>query len=261
MNLKSWRGKQSQINKLRSRVASLLASRYAGSANVVLSLRWTQEFQEKMPSEQSTWLISAPQDGDSEGVIQELATKIQQQTRSFPRRNIAEFAIPSFKVSEACPYSESSKSHQIYQTGTLDLLVSLSEDLPKQDAYFTSVVAKIVDTLRNLLNNDPQKLGQHTLVDERPVESYILEDWKWNEGRYSVQKSSKEIADVLSKVRESLLRCIGRLLIVCYLNPGSDIYRQCHESEIKQLQYSEGSTSTDSEKANVGSILPSGLWP
>ncbi|KAL5518584.1 VMA5 [Sanghuangporus vaninii] len=134
-----------------------------------------------MPSEQSTWLVSVPHDGDSEGLVQELSSKIQQQTRSFSRRNIAEFAIPSFK------------------TGTLDLLVSLSEDLPKQDAYFTSVVAKIVDTLRNLLNNDPQKLSQHTLVDERPVESYILEEWKWNEGRYNVQKSSKEIADVLNK--------------------------------------------------------------
>ncbi|KAL5495657.1 VMA5 [Sanghuangporus weigelae] len=134
-----------------------------------------------MPSEQSTWLVSVPHDGDSEGVVEELASKIQQQTRSFSRRNINEFAIPSFK------------------TGTLDLLVSLSEDLPKQDAYFTSVVAKIVDTLRNLLNNDPQKLSQHTLVDECPVENYILEDWKWNEGRYSVQKSSKEIADVLNK--------------------------------------------------------------
>ncbi|EJD04380.1 ATPase, V1 complex, subunit C [Fomitiporia mediterranea MF3/22] len=139
-----------------------------------------------MPSDQSTWLISAPHDGDSEDILQELTGKIQQQSRSFPPRNISEFGIPSFK------------------TGTLDLLVTLSEDLPKQDTYFTSVVAKIVDTLRNLLNNDPQKLSQHTLVDERPVESYILQDWRWNEGRYSAQKSAKEIADTLSKELSSI---------------------------------------------------------
>lgn len=86
------------------------------------------------------------------------------------------------------------------QTGTLDLLVTLSEDLPKQDAYFTSVVAKTVETLRNLLNNDPQKLSQHTVIDERPVDSYLLEDWRWNEGRYNVQKTPKEILDTLNKV-------------------------------------------------------------
>lgn len=81
------------------------------------------------------------------------------------------------------------------------MLVTLSEDLPKQDAYFTAVVAKIVDTLRNLLNNDPQKLAQHTLVDERTVDSYLLDGWRWNEGRYSVQKGVKELAEGLANVR------------------------------------------------------------
>ena len=79
--------------------------------------------------------------------------------------------------------------------------MTLSEDLPKQDTYFTSVVAKIVDTLRNLLNNEPQKLAQHTLVDERTVDSYLLDGWAWNEGRYSVQKSVKELAEGLNNVR------------------------------------------------------------
>ena len=51
-----------------------------------------------MPSEQSTWLLSAPQDGDAEGIVEELTNKIQQHTRSFPRKNISEFGIPTFKV-------------------------------------------------------------------------------------------------------------------------------------------------------------------
>ena len=87
------------------------------------------------------------------------------------------------------------------QTGTLDLLVALSEDLPKQDAFFTATVAKTVDTLRNLLNNDPAKLAQHILVDEKTVDDYLLKGWKWNEGRYGVQKSLREIADTFNKVR------------------------------------------------------------
>ena len=90
-----------------------------------------------------------------------------------------------------------------HQTGTLDLLVALSEELPKQDSYFTSVVAKIVDTLRNLVNNDPQKLAQHILVNEQPVDSYLLDGWRWNEGRYNVQKSLQEVVSTLNKVRMS----------------------------------------------------------
>jgi len=139
-----------------------------------------------MPSEQSTWLISAPQDGESIGLVQELRSKLQQAKVA---TTIAEFGIPSFK------------------TGTLDLLVSLSEELPKQDAFFTSVVAKIVETLRNLLNNDPQKLAQHTFIEfseKQTADQYLMEGWKWNEGRYSVQKGLQELANGLNKEMASL---------------------------------------------------------
>ena len=78
--------------------------------------------------------------------------------------------------------------------------MSLSEDLPKIDAFFTQAVAKIVDTIRNLLNNDPQKLAQHVLVNDRPVDSYLLTGWKWNTSRYSPQKSARETVDTLNKV-------------------------------------------------------------
>ena len=61
-------------------------------------------------------------------------------------------------------------------------------------------MAKIVDTLRNLLNNDPSKLSQHILVNETPVDSYVIQDWKWNEGRYSIQKSPQELVLQLNKV-------------------------------------------------------------
>lgn len=52
-----------------------------------------------MPSDQSTWLIAVPQDGDSEGVVHEIRTKLSQQSRSFPKDSVAELSIPSFKVS------------------------------------------------------------------------------------------------------------------------------------------------------------------
>ncbi|EIM92755.1 ATPase V1 complex subunit C, partial [Stereum hirsutum FP-91666 SS1] len=139
-----------------------------------------------MPSDQSTWLIAAPQDGDSEGLLQEVYSKLSQQSKTFSRNNIGQLSIPSFK------------------TGTLDSLVSLSEELPKQDSAFTAVVAKIVDTLRNLLNNDPSKLSQHILVNEQSVDEYLLQDWRWNEGRYGVQRGLREMVDVLVKEINSI---------------------------------------------------------
>lgn len=126
-----------------------------------------------------------PQDGFSEGLIQELSPKLRNQTK-LPARNLSQLDIPSFK------------------TGTLDSLVSLSEDLPKLDTYFTATVAKTVDTLRNLLNNDPSKLAQHTLVNEKSTDSYLIDNWKWNEGRYGVQKSLRELVDLLNKEMNSI---------------------------------------------------------
>lgn len=95
-------------------------------------------------------------------------------------------------------YSRCTEHHQ---TGTLEGLITLSEDLPKQDAFFTQTVAKIVEILRNLLNNDSSKLAQHILVDEQPVDQYMLDHWQWNGGRYVIHRSVKEIVETLNKVR------------------------------------------------------------
>lgn len=53
-----------------------------------------------MPSDQSTWLIAVPQDGDSEGLLPEITAKLSQQSRS---TSVAELSIPSFKVSSVTP--------------------------------------------------------------------------------------------------------------------------------------------------------------
>lgn len=138
-----------------------------------------------MPSDQSTWLIAVPHDGDAEGLLPEIATKFSQLSRS-SSSTVAELGVPCFK------------------TGTLDSLIALSEELPKQDAFFTSVVAKTVEALRNLLNNDPVKLAQHIVVDERSVDDYLLRGWRWNEGRYNIQRSLRETVDLLNKEMASI---------------------------------------------------------
>lgn len=138
-----------------------------------------------MPSNQATWLISAPQDGDSEGLIQELQYKLQQQLRSFDTNDVSQLAVPAFKV------------------GTLGNLVSISEELPKHDTYFTQTTARIVETIRNLLNNDPTKVPQHTQVNDMTIDEY-LQNWRWNEGRYVIHKSLEEVVDVLNKEMSSI---------------------------------------------------------
>ncbi|CCM02204.1 uncharacterized protein FIBRA_04284 [Fibroporia radiculosa] len=133
-----------------------------------------------MPSDQSTWLVAVPADGDAEGVPQELAAKLATNSRS-PAASLGYLPVPAFK------------------TGTLDSLITLSEELPKHDVFFTATVAKTVDTLRNLLNNDPAKLAQHVQVNESSVDSYLLSGWRWNEGRYGVQRALRDMVDVLNK--------------------------------------------------------------
>jgi len=138
-----------------------------------------------MPSDLSNWLISVPQDGDSEGLFQEISGKLDQ-AKALSSTDVAELQIPTLK------------------TGTLDLLISLSEELPKYDAFFTGAVAKIVDTLRNLLNNDPQKLAQHTLVEEKTCDDYLLQGWRWNVGKYGTQRGLRETVDGLNKEMTSI---------------------------------------------------------
>ncbi|PSR71296.1 hypothetical protein PHLCEN_2v12810 [Hermanssonia centrifuga] len=159
-----------------------------------------------MPSDQSTWLVSIPQDGDSEGTLQDLQSKLASQSKAAP--NITELLIPSFK------------------TGTLDSLISLSEDIPKQDAFFTATVARTVDTLRNLLNSDPAKLAQHVLVNERRVDDYLLKGWRWNEGRYGTQRGLRDMLDVLVKEMSSIDNVMKNKLQSYNLAKGSLVQMQ-----------------------------------
>ncbi|KAJ7630705.1 hypothetical protein FB45DRAFT_916318 [Roridomyces roridus] len=158
-----------------------------------------------MPSDQSTWLIAVPQDGDSEGLLQEVSPKLSQQSKS---TLVAQLSIPSFK------------------TGTLDGLISLSEELPKQETFFTNTVAKTVDTLRNLLNNDPSKLKDHVLVNEQSVDDYLIKDWKWNEGRYGIQRGLREIMDTLNKEMVSIDNAMKAKLTNYNLVKGSLVQMQ-----------------------------------
>ena len=120
-------------------------------------------------------------------------------------------------------YGNNLDAYLLQQTGTLDSLVSLAEDIPKQDTSFTATVAKTVDTLRNLLNNDPTKLAQHIQVNERPVDEYLLGSWRWNEGRYGTQRSLREMLEVLVKVRTHVVLGYYEDVILIFLQEMTSI--------------------------------------
>jgi len=126
-----------------------------------------------------------PNDSDAEGLLPQLRQKLEY-GRALPRSNISDLAIPQLKA------------------GTLDDLLSLSEELPKVDGFFTTAVGKVVDTLRNLLNNDPARLEQHLLVNEHLCEDYLLREWRWNVGKYGLNRNLRDIVDALNKEMTSI---------------------------------------------------------
>lgn len=133
-----------------------------------------------MPSDLAYWLISVPlEDSDPHRMFSELGNKLLSDNAS-ASSDFGQLTFPPLK------------------TGTLESLISLSEDLPKLDTQYTQVVAKIIDTLRALLNNDEAALAQHVLVNEQALDDYML-GWSWNTGKYRADRGLRETVEMLGK--------------------------------------------------------------
>lgn len=129
-------------------------------------------------------MVSVPlQDGDPHRMMSELSSALISSSSS------GSSSQPSFGQLNLPPL----------KTGTLDSLISLSDDLPKFDSTFTSIVAKIHETLRSLLNDDENALAQHCLVNERSIDDYMM-DWAWSTSKYRTDRSIKDVVEALNKV-------------------------------------------------------------
>ncbi len=62
--------------------------------------------------------------------------------------NVVPFKIPDFKI------------------GTLDGLVQHADDLAKLEANCEAVVAKVADSLRSVLDGDPDRLASYKMVND-----------------------------------------------------------------------------------------------
>lgn len=138
-----------------------------------------------MPSDLAYWLISVPlEDGDPHRMFSDLGNKLLSDNAS-ASSDFGQLSFPPLK------------------TGTLESLISLSEDLPKLDGLYTSIVSKIIDTLRALLNNDEGALAKHVLVNEQSLDDYML-GWAWNTGKYRADRGLRETVEMLGKELTSI---------------------------------------------------------
>ncbi|KAJ1018031.1 hypothetical protein NDA16_004900 [Ustilago loliicola] len=138
-----------------------------------------------MPSDLAYWLISVPlEDGDPHRMFSELGSKLLSDGGS-ASSDFGQLSFPPLK------------------TGTLESLISLSEDLSKLDTLYTSIVSKIIDTLRALLNNDEAALAQHVLVNEQSLDDYML-GWAWNTQKYRADRGLRETVEMLGKELTSI---------------------------------------------------------
>ncbi|MCJ1348937.1 Vacuolar ATP synthase subunit C [Peltigera leucophlebia] len=95
------------------------------------------------------------------------------------------FQIPEFKI------------------GTLDALVQQADELAKLELGCESVVGKVGDSLKAILEGDEDKIAQQKTVNDKPVEQY-LKTFHWNKVKYRADKPLGEIIDILQKEISSI---------------------------------------------------------
>jgi len=123
------------------------------------------------------WLISAPESG-KEKVLESL------QNRVCKVENLAQvwkFPVPDLRA------------------GTLDALMTLSDDLAKIDTYVETITRKIAIQLFALLDADPHSSqGQGALRVNTATPEVALTHFKWDEARYPVKSSCREITETIN---------------------------------------------------------------
>ncbi|XP_021340043.1 V-type proton ATPase subunit C 1-A-like [Mizuhopecten yessoensis] len=122
------------------------------------------------------WLISAPGDKTCQQTWENLNNVTSRQNTLSTNYK---FAIPDLKV------------------GTLDILVGLSDELGKLDAYCESVTRKISHYMGEVLE-DNHKLQENLLANGVDLVTYMTR-FQWDLAKYPIKQSLRNIAQIVSK--------------------------------------------------------------
>eukprot|EP00128_Syssomonas_multiformis_P010913 Colp12_sorted_trinity150504_noHs@15652 len=119
-------------------------------------------------------LVSVPGERNKEEVFQNINARTQGVSTNY------KFSIPDFKV------------------GTLDGLVTLSDDFVKIDLYVESVARKLATTLSDLLVDHKDKLQESLVAKDVAIDQY-LQNFQWDAAKYPTKNSLIELCDMINK--------------------------------------------------------------
>ncbi|KFW95221.1 V-type proton ATPase subunit C 1, partial [Phalacrocorax carbo] len=125
------------------------------------------------------WLISAP----GEKTCQQTWEKLHAATTK--NNNLStnsKFNIPDLKV------------------GTLDVLVGLSDELAKLDAFVEGVVKKVAQYMADVLEDSKDKVQENLLANGGGIEKYGLLEQQWQAKSLKLKKSFKNYSSSLDSV-------------------------------------------------------------
>ncbi|XP_040481768.1 V-type proton ATPase subunit C 1 isoform X3 [Mirounga angustirostris] len=123
------------------------------------------------------WLISAP----GEKTCQQTWEKLHAATTKNNNLAIAsKFNIPDLKV------------------GTLDVLVGLSDELAKLDAFVEGVVKKVAQYMADVLEDSKDKVQENLLANGVDLVTYITR-FQWDMAKYPIKQSLKNISEIIAK--------------------------------------------------------------
>lgn len=126
------------------------------------------------------WIVSVPYEENKSKTFKTIKQKLQTEQKLC---ECFEFKIPKLK------------------TGTLDQLMTLSDDLIKYDTTVESITMKMLRTLSDVGEvNEQEFVPEVILLDESAVPtSMYLNYFQWDENQYLLNKSLTEITDAIYK--------------------------------------------------------------
>ncbi|KAI9597747.1 hypothetical protein BDF19DRAFT_434330 [Syncephalis fuscata] len=134
------------------------------------------------------WLISVPVNAGNSSTGQAEQDRVQSWHQL--RRSIAEEPT---EYAETCALKFPS-----FKTGSLDGLMTLSDELVKYDQALEATANKLADTLGNLLGEERKHLSLHLTVYDKSVDHYV-KTFQWNTTKYRPDRPLKDIVVMIAE--------------------------------------------------------------